>query len=58
MKKIEAIIKPFKLEEVKQGLAEIGSFGMTVSEEEYSCMDVSEFGLHAYPEFVERQAGI
>ena len=32
MKKIEAIIKPFKLEEVKQGLAEIGSFGMTVSE--------------------------
>ena len=32
MKKIEAIIKPFKLEEAKQGLAEIGSFGMTVSE--------------------------
>ena len=32
MQKIEAIIKPFKLEEVKQGLAEIGSFGMTVSE--------------------------
>ena len=32
MKKIEAIIKPFKLEEVKQGLAEIGSFGMTLSE--------------------------
>jgi len=31
---------------------------MTVSEEEYSGMDVSEFGLHAYPEFVERQAGI
>ena len=56
MKKIEAIIKPFKLEEVKQGLAEIGSFGMTVSEEEeYNGMDVCEFGLHAYPEFVERQ---
>ncbi len=32
MQKIEAIIKPFKLEEVKQGLAEIGSFGMTLSE--------------------------
>ncbi len=32
MQKIEAIIKPFKLEEVKQGLAEIGSFGMTGSE--------------------------
>ena len=32
---------------------------MTVSEEEeYNGMDVSEFGLHAYPDFVERQAGI
>jgi nitrogen regulatory protein P-II 1 len=32
MKKIEAIIKPFKLEEVKDALAEIGLEGMTVSE--------------------------
>ena len=32
MKKIEAIIKPFKLDEVKRGLAEIGNVGMTVSE--------------------------
>ena len=32
MKKIEAIIKPFKLDEVKEGLAEIGNVGMTVSE--------------------------
>ena len=32
MKKIEAIIKPFKLEEVKDALAEIGVTGMTVSE--------------------------
>jgi len=32
MKKIEAIIKPFKLEEVKQKLAGIGVHGMTVSE--------------------------
>jgi nitrogen regulatory protein PII len=32
MKKIEAIIKPFKLEEVKDGLAEVGVEGMTVSE--------------------------
>jgi nitrogen regulatory protein P-II 1 len=32
MKKIEAIIKPFKLEEVKSGLAELGIQGMTVSE--------------------------
>ena len=32
MKKIEAIIKPFKLEEVKDALAEVGTEGMTVSE--------------------------
>lgn len=32
MKKIEAIIKPFKLEEVKDGLHEIGIVGMTVTE--------------------------
>ena len=32
MKKIEAIIKPFKLDEVKKGLSELGIKGMTVSE--------------------------
>jgi len=32
MKKIEAIIKPFKLEEVKEALAELGIEGMTVTE--------------------------
>ena len=32
MKKIEAIIKPFKLEDVKEALAELGVEGMTVSE--------------------------
>jgi nitrogen regulatory protein P-II 1 len=32
MKKIEAINKPFKLEEVKDALAQIGMEGMTVSE--------------------------
>jgi len=32
MKKIEAIIKPFKLDEVKNALAEIGIQGITVSE--------------------------
>jgi nitrogen regulatory protein P-II 1 len=32
MKKVEAIIKPFKLDEVKERLAEIGVHGMTVSE--------------------------
>ena len=32
MKKIEAIIKPFKLEEVKDALSEVGIEGMTVTE--------------------------
>ena len=32
MKKIEAIIKPFKLEEVKDALTELGIEGMTVTE--------------------------
>lgn len=32
MKKIEAIIKPFKLEDVKEALAGVGVEGMTVSE--------------------------
>ena len=32
MKKIEAIIKPFKLDDVKEALNEIGVQGMTVSE--------------------------
>jgi len=32
MKKLEAIIKPFKLDEVKEALQEIGVYGMTVTE--------------------------
>lgn len=32
MRKIEAIIKPFKLDDVKEALNEIGIHGMTVSE--------------------------
>ena len=32
MKKIEAIIKPFKLEDVKDALSEIGINGMTITE--------------------------
>ncbi|NGO39325.1 P-II family nitrogen regulator [Limisphaera ngatamarikiensis] len=32
MKKIEAIIKPFKLEDVKEALTEVGIAGMTVTE--------------------------
>ena len=32
MKKVEAIIRPFKLDEVKEGLSDIGVQGMTVVE--------------------------
>ncbi|SMC09134.1 P-II family nitrogen regulator [Nitratiruptor tergarcus] len=32
MKKIEAVIKPFKLEDVKEALTEIGITGMTITE--------------------------
>lgn len=32
MKKIEAIIKPFKLDDVREALGEVGITGMTVSE--------------------------
>jgi nitrogen regulatory protein P-II 1 len=32
MKKIEAIVKPFKLEEVREALAEVGVTGLTVTE--------------------------
>ena len=32
MKKVEAIIKPFKLDEVKDALAEVGVVGLTISE--------------------------
>jgi len=32
VKKIEAVIKPFKLDDVKEALSEIGIYGMTVTE--------------------------
>ena len=32
MKKVEAIIKPFKLDEVKEALADVGVLGLTVTE--------------------------
>jgi nitrogen regulatory protein P-II 1 len=32
MKKVEAIIKPFKLDDVKEALTQLGVFGMTVTE--------------------------
>jgi nitrogen regulatory protein P-II 1 len=45
MKKLEAIIKPFKLEEVKEALAELGIEGMTVTE-------VKGFGRRGPPKFI------
>ena len=42
MKKIEAIIKPYKLEEVRDALGELGVTGMTVTE-------VRGFGRHEGP---------
>ena len=32
MKKIEAVVKPFKLDEVREALAEVGCTGLTVTE--------------------------
>ena len=32
MKKIEAIVKPFKLDEVREALSELGATGLTVTE--------------------------
>ena len=32
MKKIEAIVKPFKLDEVRESLSEVGVTGLTVTE--------------------------
>ena len=32
MKKIEAVVKPFKLDEVREALAEVGVTGLTVTE--------------------------
>ncbi len=49
MKKIEAIIKPFKLDEVKEKMGEVGVTGMTVSE-------VKGFGRHRGHEEIYRGA--
>jgi len=32
MKKVEAVIKPFKLDDVKEALTQLGVYGMTVTE--------------------------
>ena len=44
MKKIETIIKPFQLEDVKSGLAEVGIDAMTVSEVKGFALNPAEQG--------------
>jgi nitrogen regulatory protein P-II 1 len=51
MKKIEAIIKPFKLDEVRDALSEIGIGGMTVSEVEGFGRQNGRTTLHAGNEY-------
>jgi len=51
MKKIEAIIKPFKLDEVRDALFEIGIGGMTVSEVEGFGRQHGHAGLHPGREY-------
>ena len=51
MKKIEAIIRPFKLDDVREALSEIGVRGMTLTEvkgygqTEGTCGNLSRFGI-------------
>ena len=52
MKQITAVIKPFKLEEVREGLAEVGVTGLTVTE-------VKGFGRQkGHTEFLAHLAGV
>jgi nitrogen regulatory protein PII len=51
MKKIEAIIKPFKLDEVRDALSEMGIGGMTVSEVEGFGRQNGHSDLHAGNEY-------
>jgi nitrogen regulatory protein P-II 1 len=52
MKKIEAIIKPFKLDEVKLALQEVGVDGITVSEVKGFGRQKGHSELHRGPEYV------
>lgn len=51
MKKIDAIIKPFKLDDVREALAEVGITGMTVTE-------VKGFGRQKRPHRAVSRRGI
>jgi nitrogen regulatory protein P-II 1 len=52
MKKIEAIIKPFKLDEVKEALQELGVQGMTVLEAKGSGRQKGHTELYRGAEYV------
>ena len=52
MKKVEAIIKPFKLDEVKEALSEIGIQGITVSEVKGFDLQKSHTELYRGAEYV------
>jgi nitrogen regulatory protein P-II 1 len=52
MKKIEAIIKPFKLDEVKDALHEVGLQGITVTESKGFGRQKSHNEQHRGPEYV------
>ena len=52
MKKIEAIIKPFKLDEVKEGLQEVGIQGITVTEAKGFCRQKGHTELYRGAEYV------
>lgn len=52
MKKIEAIIKPFKVDEVKEALQEAGVDGITVSEVKGFGRQKGHSELHRGPEYV------
>jgi len=51
MKKIEAIIKPFKLPDVKEALADFGIFGMTVTEAQGFGRQKGQTELHRGSEY-------
>ena len=51
MKKIEAIIKPFKPDDVKNSLAEIGMQGITLSEVKGFCRQKGHTELHRGAEY-------
>ena len=52
MKKVEAIVKPFKLDEVKEALQRIGIQGMTVSEVKGFGRQKGHTELYRYAEYV------